>query len=218
MTPARGPEANGGQASIDALRAENARLRESDERLGRILASSADYVYTVRVEAGRPIEARHGQGCLALTGYSSEELAAQPRLWLEMALPEDRPLVEERARRLDAGEDCPPIEYRIRRKDGSLRWVSNTTVVHRSPEGRVLELDGFARDITERRNAEEALRASEARLKAIFEAAPVGIGVVVDRRLVELNGRMCQMIGYPAAELVGRSVLPGVNGLQVRPR
>ena len=87
-------------------------------RLRRIVAAATDYIYSVRLEAGQAVESRHGQGCLALTGYSCAELEADPGLWLQMVLPEDRPLVEARARRLNAGEDCPPIEHRILRKDG----------------------------------------------------------------------------------------------------
>ncbi len=126
MTPDGEVDPDAPQALLDALRAENAALREREERQRRIVAAATDYVYSVRLEAGQAVESRHGQGCLALTGYNSAELEADPNLWLQMVLPEDRPLVEERARLLNAGEDCPPIEHRILRKDGTVRWVSNT--------------------------------------------------------------------------------------------
>ena len=205
MTPDGGVNPDALQALLAALRAENTALREGEERQRRIVAAATDYIYSVKLEAGRAVETRHGPGCLALTGYSREDLEANPDLWLRMVLPEDRPLVEERARRLNAGEDCPPNEHRILRKDGTVRWVSNTAVIHRSADGRALAYDGLVRDVTERRNAEEALRASEARLKAIFKAAPTGIGVVIDRRLVEVNDRLCEMVGYAASELIGQS-------------
>jgi len=60
-------------------------------------------------------------------------------------------------------------------------------------------------NITERRQAEEALKRSEATLRSIFRAAPVGIGLVSNRVLQWTNDTLNQMIGYSADELVGQS-------------
>ena len=59
--------------------------------------------------------------------------------------------------------------------------------------------------IVERTQAEMALRASEARLQSIYRAAPVGIGLVRERILLDVNDRVCEMIGRPRSELIGRS-------------
>jgi PAS domain S-box-containing protein len=64
----------------------------------------------------------------------------------------------------------------------------------------------FLEDISNQKRDEERIRKSEARLRSIFRASSVGIGVVADRILLEVNDRFCQMTGYPAAELVGKSV------------
>jgi PAS domain S-box-containing protein len=61
-------------------------------------------------------------------------------------------------------------------------------------------------DITNQKRDEERIRASEARLRSIFMVSPVGIGVVADRVLLEVNDRFCRMTGYSPAELVGKSV------------
>ncbi len=66
-------------------------------------------------------------------------------------------------------------------------------------------LAGMGIDITERKQAEEALRRSETYLKSLFRAAPTGIGVVSDRNLKQVNERMCAMTGYSQKELVGKS-------------
>ena len=60
-------------------------------------------------------------------------------------------------------------------------------------------------DISDRKRDEERIRQSEERLRSIFKASPVGIGVVTNRILLEVNDRFCQMTGYSPAELVGKS-------------
>ncbi len=58
-------------------------------------------------------------------------------------------------------------------------------------------------DITQRKQVESALRENEQRLESIFRAAPTGIGVVVNRVFEHVNTRMCEMVGYTEAELIG---------------
>ncbi|MDO9550576.1 MAG: PAS domain S-box protein [Methanoregula sp.] len=60
-------------------------------------------------------------------------------------------------------------------------------------------------DLTELRHHEIALQESEARLRSILSAAPVGIGVISDRVILEVNNRFCQMTGYSTGELIGSS-------------
>jgi PAS domain S-box-containing protein len=60
-------------------------------------------------------------------------------------------------------------------------------------------------DITERKNTEEALQQDEAKLKSIFETAPTGIGITVDRVFTELNPTFCDITGYSKQELIGKN-------------
>jgi PAS domain S-box-containing protein len=62
-----------------------------------------------------------------------------------------------------------------------------------------------ARLFADHRQMAEALRTSEASLLSIFRAAPVGIGLVQDRVLVQVNRRVCDLLGYEPDELIGRS-------------
>lgn len=61
------------------------------------------------------------------------------------------------------------------------------------------------RDITERMVSENALRESEDKLSSLFRAAPIGIGVVIDRVLRIVNQRFCDLLGYSADELIGKT-------------
>ena len=77
----------------------------------------------------------------------------------------------------------------------------------KSPEnGEPLNIAVIIKDITERKKAKEALIESEANLKSIFRAAPVGIGLVDRKRIItKVNNCFCQMIGYSREEIVGRN-------------
>jgi two-component system, cell cycle sensor histidine kinase and response regulator CckA len=72
-------------------------------------------------------------------------------------------------------------------------------------EGQLSGSVHVARNITESKRAEEAVRASEERIRSIFTAAPIGIGVVVNRLLTEVNQRFCHMVGYTRDELINQS-------------
>lgn len=133
-------------------------IAESQLRYRRLVEAVTDYIFTVRVENGRPTETTHGPNCVAVTGYTPEEFAANRLLWIAMVPEEDRPAVEEQAARILAGIDAQPIEHRVRRKDGAVRWVMNTCVPHRDAQGNLLSYDGLVRDVTERKQVELALR------------------------------------------------------------
>ena len=68
---------------------------------------------------------------------------------------EDRRAVLEQAARVLSGEAAPPQEHRIIHKDGSIRWIRNTAVVHRDAHGRVTSYDDLISDVTARKQAEE---------------------------------------------------------------
>lgn len=144
-------------------------LRESEERYRRIIKSVTDYVFNVRVEDGKAVETIHGPACEAVTGYTSEEFASDPFLWVGMVLEEDREAVRDHASSILANKCFEPIEHRIWRKDGQIRWVSNTPVPFHDGTGNLRSYDGLIRDITTRKRAEEALRESEERYRTVSE-------------------------------------------------
>jgi len=167
------PELNDAEAprgEKPRLLAADQGLRDGEERYRRLLASVTDYIYTVCFEDGRPVRTEHGQGCVAITGYEPEEFAADPLLWSRMVPEEDRVKVEEMVARITAAEVPPPVEHRIRRKDGSIRWVRNTSSLHLDSQGHLVSYDGLICDVTERKSIEERLRHSEALYQSLVES------------------------------------------------
>ncbi|MBL6985890.1 MAG: response regulator [Methylobacter sp.] len=133
-------------------------LRESEERYRRITEGITDYQYTVRIEDGHPVETIQSPTCVTVTGYTAEEFAANPNLWIQMIVPEDRETVIKRVNQVLSGHDGPPIEHRIIKKNGEILWVCDTIILFRNASGKLLSYDGVIKDITERKLAETTVR------------------------------------------------------------
>jgi len=187
-------------------------LRESEERYQRITEAITDYIYTARVVNGRVAETTHGLGCMTVTGYHPSEFASDPFLWFRMVMTDDRPRVEEQAQRILTGEDPLPIEHRIIHKNGTVRWVRNTFVLHRDENGTLAAYDGLIQDITERKRAEEALQESETKYRELVEGSPDAIAIYVDGNIVFVNSAGVKLIGAASKEeLLGRPVIDLVH-------
>ena len=65
-------------------------LQASEQRYKLLLSSVTDYIFTIELKDGLPVSTSHGQGCVAVTGYTPEDYAQIPSLWYEMVHPEDR--------------------------------------------------------------------------------------------------------------------------------
>jgi PAS domain S-box-containing protein len=135
----------------------NTQLAESEHRYRRITESITDYVFRVVVAGGVAVSTEHGPGCVAVTGYTSEEFEADPGLSLRLVAPEDRLMVLGQAADVKANRRMRPVEYRIVRKDGSVRWVRCTPVPQYVVDATLVGYDGLIQDITERRTLEEQL-------------------------------------------------------------
>lgn len=140
-------------------------LLESERRFRRITEGLTDYLYTVHVQDGRVVQTTHSPACVAVTGYTAEEFARDPYLWINMVLPEDQGMVRQQAREVLHTGHAASLEHRILRKDDAMRWVSAVVVPKLDAQGRLVSYDGVVKDITERKEMEQALRKSEARVR-----------------------------------------------------
>jgi PAS domain S-box-containing protein len=149
----------------DALEA----LHEDKEHYKKIVQAMSDYIYVVHVENGRPVVTEHGEGCISVTGYSSEEHAVEPLLWHRMIYDDDKDAVVKQANAALSGQMCHPLEHRLIHKDGSIRWVKNTVVPRMDKNGRLTAYYGVISDITERKLAEEQIRQCRDHLEEIVK-------------------------------------------------
>ena len=139
----------------------------------------------------------------ALTGVSAEQWMSAPSPWFDHLHPDDRErvLVEE-SKILGGSEgDSMFLEYRFLRGDGRIVWVRDEARRVATEKGTGPLMRGVMIDVTERKAAAEALRENEERFRSIFEAAPVGIGLVdLEGHTVQTNRVVQEMLGYSDEE------------------
>jgi PAS domain S-box-containing protein len=174
-------------------------LQQSEQRYKKLIAAVTDYIYTVHVENGRAVETIHGPNCVAVTGYTSADFAHDKFLWYQMVEEDDRWIVIEHATFLLEGKNVPPLEHRILRKDGVVRWVRNTPVLHFDRDGNLTSYDGLIRDITEQKEVEEKLLMLQA---AIDRSAEAVLWIQPDGRISYANDTACRYLGYSRDEIV----------------
>jgi two-component system cell cycle sensor histidine kinase/response regulator CckA len=141
---------------ITARKAAEQGRRESEERYRHIIESITNYIVSVRIEYGVAVSVSHGPGAVAVTGYTPDELNADPGLWDSLVVPEDRELVEEIKQRVLTTARIAPVEHRLRRKDGAVRWVRQTFVL-RFDAAAVVGYDALIQDVTEQRELQNQL-------------------------------------------------------------
>lgn len=126
-------------------------LEKSERRYDELLRAVTDYTYSVVIENGTAVQTTHSSACAGVTGFSSEEYAAQPYLWLDMIYTEDRQNVLKQTAEILAGQESSVLEHRIYHKDGTIRWVQNTIVRRYTASNQLYGYDGLVRDITARK-------------------------------------------------------------------
>ncbi|MBI5673145.1 MAG: PAS domain S-box protein, partial [Nitrospirae bacterium] len=176
-------------------------LRESEERFSKAFRTSPHPIGITEVATGRCIEVN--DACLQLFGFRREEVIGHATLMLGIW-----PNLEERVRvieRLKAGQPVRNMEFALKTKSGAVRYLLTSA--------DLAELNGtlcvvtVANDITERKQAEEALRMSEERFAKAFQASPhpVVISELDSGLVVDANDAACQLFAYRKEEVVGRT-------------
>jgi PAS domain S-box-containing protein len=108
-----------------------------------------------------------------MSGYSPEEWLADKQLFQKILHPEDRDRVLTAIRRATANFEPVEQEYRIVHRDGGVRWWRDAAVVVQDAAGRPSYRQGYAIDVTGRKEAETRLRAAEERYRALVENLPL---------------------------------------------
>jgi PAS domain S-box-containing protein len=146
-------------------------LNEGLEQYRRLMVTTR-YTYTTHVKNSEPAWTHRSTGCLSVTGYTAQDFLKDSDLWFSIVLPEHQAMVRANIDAVIAGSEVGPIEFKIRTRDGNIRWIRDTIIPHSDENGAVHKYDGLVEDVTERREIAEALQRSEARYQRMVANIP----------------------------------------------
>ena len=179
-------------------RMENA-LRENMERFRLAAESATDLIWEWDIDAG--VVTWFG-AVDALLGYGQGKFPRTLAAWEEILHPDDHDRVMDALHKHLADGFPYSVEYRVRRKDGSLVFWTEKGIATEPEKGGNRKMVGVCTDITERKKAEEALQVERDNLHAIMSSAPVALLVLdADARVVQANRAAERLFNKSAAEL-----------------
>src|SRR5215203_261443 len=177
---------------------ERKQAEEVRARLAAIVESSEDAIIAKTLDG---IITDWNRGAKKIYGYSAQEVLGKP---INILVPPDRPneipMILERLRRGEAIEHYETVRVT---KDGRRLDISLTISPIRNSAGKIVGASTIARNITERKRAEEALKESERLYRTVIEQATENIFLVDAemRRIVESNSAFQETLGYTEEEL-----------------
>jgi PAS domain S-box-containing protein len=161
-------------------------------RLQRLAEHAQSIVYRYRLHPTRGFE-YVSPSVELLTGYTPAEHYADPDLGFKLVHPEDHQMLQ----RISAGDFDGPVVLRFIHKDGRIIWMEQRNVALYDSSGAIIALEGMARDITQRREAEAALAADACFLRAQTEVAAVALSHLQSDELgVRLLEAIARTQGY----------------------
>ncbi len=186
------------------VRDRTADLPDSEAGLRFFADGVADYRYTVSIENGSAVKTIQSPACETVTGYTPQEFADNPYLWIQMVVPEEVDQVLNWVHQLLDGVVIPAIEHRLMRKGGEVRWVRDTAIQFKDASGTLLSYDGIVQDITEQKRAEEMLQKANAYNRSLIEASldPL-VTIGKDGTITDVNQATELVTGLSREELIG---------------
>jgi two-component system cell cycle sensor histidine kinase/response regulator CckA len=169
-------------------------LRESENKFRDLAEKAVVGIYIIQDKVFKYVNAR----CAQIHGYEIEELIDKKGPW-EMVFPEDVPMVMEGLEtRMSGKTNSLHREFRIVTKAQHMRYIETygTQTIYQGNPATI----GTIIDITERKNAEEALRRSEEKYRNIFENAAEGIFQITPEKLLSANPALARIFGFDSPE------------------
>jgi PAS domain S-box-containing protein len=187
----------------DHLRSSEARLTEA-QRLGQI--GSWEHRLEARLDPRRVI-GQWSEQMFRILGHAPGAVEASFANFLAAVHPDDLELVQRSVLDAISSASTCSFDHRILRPDGEVRWLhEETTIIHDALTGRPHRIAGTLQDITERKNAEDRLRASEERFRAMIEGSEDGITLSVPGDGVLYSSpSSLRILGYTPEEMLGKS-------------
>ena len=175
--------------------ASGSRVRELVEQLPVVV-----YVDT---DDQRPSTTYISPNVEQLLGFPPQRFLEDPALWIRCMHPDDRERIQALRDEVWSSGARYRSEYRMFRRDGEEVWLRDSSVLVVSDEGQRLAWQGVIEDITTERRAEQEIRASEARYRALVERVPAVVyemGPDDERQTLFVSPHVEQVLGYSREE------------------
>ncbi len=197
-------------ADITERRLAEEALRESEKRYRLLADNSLDIIWTLDLNFRFTYISPSIKNMLGYTVEEAMELTVDRYLTVESFNKLNQEFKEDLE--LEKVDSSDPFRYRTIeleyiRKDGSKIWAEIKASYLRDNNNNIIGFVSAARDISKRKRAEDALKASEERYRNIFEHGPLGIVIVdSDLRFTKVNSSFCNMLGYTEEELMNMTI------------
>ena len=189
---------------------ERKKMEEALKEAYEIIKESPAVAFLWKNEEGWPVD-YVSENVVSLLGYTAEEIMSGKVSYVDVVHPEDLERVGEEVETFSSEEGrerFDHIPYRVIAKDGSVKWVRDSTSIRRDQDGGVSHYHGIVEDRTETIEAEQALRGSEVLFRTLVENSQAGIFLVDENYcFAYANDELSNILGYSPEE---------VNGLDFR--
>ncbi len=187
------------EVTVAAKMEAERQLFATQQRLATVVNGVSDMVYYFPKEGAPEF---FNDTCEQITGYKKDEFVANPNLILEILHPDDKDMFSGLHMCYTADKASMNLDYRIVSKDGEVKWLYSLRVPSFGPGNGIVGFNVIDRDITERKHAEETIRASEEQHRKLFESSPDGIAISdLDGRVENANDALVDMLGYNLNDL-----------------
>ncbi len=182
----------------ESRRVEEA-LRASEERYRSLVENSTIGIYRTTPD-GRILMAN--PALVSMLGYQTPDELMQRKLTKE----DYEPAYSRRdfQKTIEQDGKISGLESSWKRKDGSRIFIRESARLVRGEKDQPLYYEGTVEDITERKQAEEALRESEDKFKYVFDHSVIGKSITLPSGEINTNQTFCEMLGYSQEELKNR--------------
>ncbi|AFY82557.1 PAS domain S-box protein [Oscillatoria acuminata] len=194
---------------ITSRKALELALTASEHKLNDILNSSIAAIVRIRILNNRDWDIDYlSAGCETVFGYTPQDFLQDKSIWMARIVPEDienviLPLFDQILQITSS-----TFEYRFQHKGGDLRYLSARYTSRFEPQENCWFVTQLTVDITDRKQAEAALKQSEEQYRRIVETANEGIWSIDAQDCTNfINPKMAELLGYTPEEMLGKSLL-----------
>ncbi len=189
---------------------------KTKKRLQEIYKNSPVIAFLWTAEEDWPVEFVSKN--IAQFGYTPDDFTPGKLRYGDIVHPNDLDFVRSDISELEVGgQTYFTKEYRILTRSGNIRWVTERSMLGRSEEGEPTYYQGIIIDITDRKQAEEAMLESEKKYRLIFENSPLGIFHFDEKGVItHCNENIVKILGIPKERIIGFNMLTDLKNEKMK--